>query len=207
MSNKVGTGIVLTLSFVFALAACDEKKQEVPAALSENGATGAAEKPMAKAAQPAAEAPAAAPAVAEEKKEAAAPVEMRLEEVKVAKGKVDKAQETLEKGLAALSTKCFEPAAKKEGAALDGTLALAMELDAAGKVSKLTMTPSGKVPEELSSCIKQELESSPAGAFDTSKAIASVELSYVFGAKKGDAKKLDSLSEKAAQQAAPAAKD
>ncbi len=79
-----------------------------------------------------------------------------------------------------LRTTCIHREAKKEG--LDGTLKVTLEIGKDGKPEKIhTLVPTGKVSDEIATCVKTFYEKHL--ELDTAKNKATVELTIAMGPK------------------------
>jgi len=106
-------------------------------------------------------------------------VRIHLDSAKVVTGKAETAEKTLKTNMLKLRTECVAPAIKKQ-ANIDGTLKVVLEFGPEGKVTKATTTvPTGKVPDDVASCVKSFYEKNI--ELDTNKAKAKIEATIAMG--------------------------
>jgi hypothetical protein len=118
-------------------------------------------------------------ASAEPATEAPGTVRIHLDSARVVSGKSDAAEKTMKSNLLKLRNECLVPALKKQPS-IEGTLKVVLELGPDGKVQKATTTvPTGKIPDDLQTCVKGFYEKNL--GVDTNKAKAKIEATIAVG--------------------------
>jgi hypothetical protein len=168
------------LGLCLAAVGCDKKDDHAatpPAASSAHTTTTAPASTSAAVVAPSAAAASAAPS-ASASAGAAGEIHQHIASVKTVSGKVDGGERRIKSKSTAIRNKCVKPAADKK-AEIDGSLKLVIETGADGKVTKTTPTVTGKIPDDVVSCIQKYVEKE--FEFDTNDAKAKLEAVFEIG--------------------------
>ena len=162
------------LGLCLAVVGCDKKDETSatpPASSSAHPTVTAPASTTAAVAATSAPAASAAPS-ASASAGAAGDVHQHIASVKTVSGKVDGGERRIKSKSTAIRNKCVKPAVDKK-AEIDGSLKLVVETGADGKVTKTTPTVTGKIPDDVVSCIQKYFEKE--FEFDTNDAKAKLE--------------------------------